>query len=149
MKLVEVNEKTIRGLSIRTTNENEMNPATGKIGPLWKDFDEKVEVEYKRGNRVYGVYFNYESNETGEFSVLAGTDQPDIRATCELETVVIQNGKYLVFTAKGDIPKIVIDTWGKIWEYFASNDAKYERLYTTDFEYYVNQNEIEIYIAVK
>ena len=28
-------------------------------------------------------------------------------------------------------------------------DAKYERLYTIDFEYYVNQNEIEIYIAVK
>ena len=81
--------------------------------------------------------------------VLAGTDQPGVNSKCELETIVIQSGRYLVFTAKGDIPKIVIDTWKEIWEYFARKDAEYERLYTTDFEYYVNQNEIEIYIAVK
>jgi predicted transcriptional regulator YdeE len=149
MKLVEINEKRISGLSVRTTNANEMNPTTGKIGLLWKDFDEKVAVDYKNGNRVYGVYSNYESDEKGEFSILAGTDQSEVKSTCELETIVIKSGKYLVFSAKGDIPKIVIDTWMKIWEYFAQKDTEYERLYTTDFEYYVNQNEIEIYIAVK
>jgi len=149
MKLVEVDEKRISGLSIRTTNAQEMNPVTGKIGSLWKDFDEKVKVDYKNGNRVYGVYSCYDSDENGEFTVLAGTDQPDVNSTCKLETIMIQSGKYLVFSAKGDIPKIVIDTWVKIWEYFTQKETEYERLYTTDFEYYVNQNEIEIYIAVK
>jgi predicted transcriptional regulator YdeE len=149
MKLVEINEKWISGLSARTTNAKEMNPATGKIGPLWKEFDEKVEVDYKNGNRVYGVYFNYESDATGEFSVLAGTDQLHVNSTAKLETIVIKRGKYLVFTEKGDIPKIVFETWGKIWEYFADKNAKYKRLYTTDFEYYINQNEIEVHIAVK
>ena len=62
MKLVELNEKSISGLSNRTTNETEMNLSTGRIGPLWSDFDEKVEVDYKNGNRVYGVYFKQHSS---------------------------------------------------------------------------------------
>ncbi|MFZ5908594.1 MAG: GyrI-like domain-containing protein [Chloroflexota bacterium] len=149
MKLVEIAEKRIIGLSTRTTNAKEMNPSTGSIGPLWEEFDDKVEVDYKNGSRVYGVYFNYESDETGEFSILAGTDQLDANSSTKLETIVIQSGKYLVFTAKGDIPRIVFDTWGRVWGYFSKKDAKYERSYTTDFECYVNQNEIEVFIAVK
>lgn len=149
VKLVEIDKKRISGFSIRTTNAKEMNPSTGRIGPLWKEFDDKVEVDYKNGNRVYGVYFNYESDATGEFSVLAGTDQLDANSSTKLESIVIQSGKYLVFTASGDIQKIIFDTWGRVWEYFSKEDAKYTRLYTTDFEYYVNQNEIEICIAVK
>jgi len=149
MKLVEIDEKRIIGLSTRTTNAKEMNPATGKIGPLWKEFDEQVEVDYKNGSRVYGVYFNYESDASGEYSILAGTDQLDVRSSAKLEKIVIPSGKYLVFKATGDIPRIVFDTWGRVWEYFSKKDAQYERLYTTDFEYYVNQNEIEVCIAVK
>jgi len=149
MDLVEVEEKRIRGCSIRTTNANEMNPSTGKIGPLWQEFYDKVEVDYKNGNRVYGVYFDYESDVTGEFSALAGTDQLDVSSHTKLETITIQSGKYLVFKASGDVPKIVIDTWGIVWEYFSKEGGEYERLYTTDFEYYANQSEIEIYIAVK
>ncbi|HPG41533.1 MAG TPA: GyrI-like domain-containing protein [bacterium] len=149
MKLVTIDKKRISGLLARTTNAKEMNPATGKIGALWKEFDEQVRVDYKNGNRVYAVYFDYESDVTGEYSVLAGTDQLDALATTKLETITIQSGKYLQFTAKGDIPKIVLDTWAKVWEYFSKKDAEYERAYTTDYEYYKSQNEIEIYIAVK
>jgi predicted transcriptional regulator YdeE len=149
MKLVSMDEKRVVGLSTRTTNAKEMNPATGMIGPLWKEFDAKVKVDYKDGNRVYGVYFNYESDATGEYSVLAGTDQLNAGSSTKLETIVIQSGKYLVFAAKGDIPKIVFDTWGKVWKYFSTKNAKYERSYTTDFERYINQNEIEVCVAVK
>ena len=149
MKLVEIGEKKIVGLSTRTTNAKEMNPDTGKIGSLWKEFDANVEVAYKNGNRVYGVYFDYESDATGEYSILAGTDQLDVKTSIGLETIVIRSGRYLVFTAKGDIPRIVFETWGRVWEYFSKKDAEYERSYTTDFEYYMNQNEIEVYIAVK
>ena len=149
MKLVEINEKRVIGLSTRTTNAKEMNPATRRISSLWKEFDDTVKVDYKNGSRVYGVYFNYKSDVTGEYSVLAGTDQLDAGRYGELETIVIQSGKYLVFTARGEIPGIVFETWGKVWEYFSKKDAEYERLYTTDFEYYVNQNEIQVYIAVK
>ncbi len=54
-----------------------------------------------------------------------------------------------MFKATGEVPKIVFETWGRVWEYFSKEGVEHERLYTTDFEYYVNQNEIEIYIAVK
>jgi len=149
MNLVEIEERTIQGFITRTCNANEMDPRTSKIATLWMEFDNKIEVDYKNGNRVCGVYFDYESDANGEFSVLAGTDQSNINSATKIESIIIPKGKYLVFKAKGDIPKIVIETWAKVWEYFSQDDAEYKRLYTTDFEYYVSQNEIEVCIAVK
>lgn len=42
-----------------------------------------------------------------------------------------------------------MDTWTEIWHYFSSVDTKYQRLYSTGFEYDVNRNEIEVHIAIK
>ena len=44
---------------------------------------------------------------------------------------------------------MVIDTWKKVWAYFSDINNKHRRAYTTDFEFYKNANEIEIYIAIK
>jgi len=150
MNLVEIEEeKLIRGFITRTNNVNEMDPHTSKIATLWQEFDNKVDVDYKAGNRVFGVYFNYESDTNGEFSVLAGTDQTNINSPTKIESITIPKGKYMLFKASGDVPQIVIETWAKVWHYFSQNNTEYERLYTTDFECYLNQNEIEVYIAVK
>lgn len=149
MKIIQLDEKQITGISIRTTNAREMNSETSKIGALHQQFDEKVPVDYKSGARVYGVYYNYESDYSGEFSVLAGTDQIGKTPIDNLESVSIPGGTYMVFEAKGEVPQIVITTWSKIWDYFSTADTQYQRAYTTDFEFYKNQNEIEIYIAVK
>ncbi len=149
MKIVQLDEKQIKGISIRTTNANEMNPETSKIGALHQQFDEKVPINYKNGACVYGVYYNYESDYSGEFSVLAGSDQIDKTLTNNLENVSIPSGIYMAFEAKGEVPQVVIETWSKIWDYFSQEDAQYQRAYTTDFEFYKNQNEVEIYIAVK
>ena len=149
MKIEIVEEKVITGLTIRTTNEKEMNPSTGQILKLWQRFDNTVEVDYQCGNRVYGVYYDYESDATGEFNVLAGTDQSDCNSTATLETIKIESGKYAVFQAKGAMPQIVIETWGKVWAYFSDEASELKRLYTTDFEYYVYEDEIKVYIAVE
>lgn len=149
MKIVRLDEKQIKGISIRTTNAKEMNPETSKIGALHQQFDEKVPINYKNGARVYGVYYNYESDYSGEFSVLAGSDKIDKTLTKNLENVSIHSGTYMAFEAKGEVPQVVIETWSKIWDYFSQEDAQYQRAYTTDFEFYKNQNEVEIYIAVK
>ncbi len=148
MKIVQIDEQEIRGISIRTTNENELNPENAGISALWQTFDSKVSVDYQNGNKIYGIYYNYDSDANGEFSVLAGTNQND-NATEPLEKIKILSGQYLVFEAKGNIPQIVIDTWGVIWEYFSKENAEYQRAYITDFEFYKNQDEIEIYIAIK
>ena len=126
-----------------------MNPTLGKIPQLWVQFDRNVQVDYPNGNRVYGVYYNYESDASGEFSVLAGTDQADCKSSIELEYVKIHKGKYLVFHAEGPMPQVVLETWGKIWDYFSNKDTEHKRAYTTDFEYYLSESEIKIFISLK
>ena len=127
-----------------------MNPETAKISAIWQKFDSTVEVNYKDGERVYGVYYNYESDANGEFNVLAGYEISNDK----LDTVKIEKGKYLVFnkifedTDDNTRIQAVIETWGKIWEYFTNKNSQYKRIYNTDFEYYKNQNEIEIYISI-
>ena len=150
MRVEEIEEKTIYGISTRTKNTDEMNPQTAKIGALWQKFDNTVDVDYKGGERVYGVYFNYESDANGEFDVLAGYETPNEK----LESVKIEKGKYLVFgkvfTENSDEARVqaIIETWGKIWEYFSNEKSQYKRAYKTDVEYYKNQYEIEIYISI-
>jgi len=147
MKAVHVNEKTILGLCARTNNESEMNPKTGRIGPLVHAFDENVQVDYRGSARVYSVYYDYESDVSGNYSVLIGADAVD-SSSVELSEVKIQAGNYLVFSGEGQIPHIVIETWAKVWSYFANPGCAHTRAYLTDFEFYKNQSEIEIYIGI-
>ena len=149
MNIVKLEERKIKGLSIRTSNAKEMNPQTAKIGALHLQFDAKVSVNYKNGARVYGVYYNYESDHTGEFSVLAGADKIENTQAENLETITLPAGTYMVFEATGEMPQVVIETWVKIWEYFSSANKEYQRNYIIDFEFYKSQHEVEIYIGVK
>lgn len=164
MKSITIAEKNIQGISIRTTNANEMNPETAKIAALYKDFDQNIVVDYQHGARVYGVYFDYESDANGLFSVLAGADRIE-SSTVELQQVKIVAGDYLVFKGEGEMPQAVIDTWIKIWDFFSeSNTSKnadkkadkntddsiqYKRAYKTDFEFYKSESQVEIHIGIE
>ena len=127
-----------------------MNPETSMIAAVWQKFDNTIEVNYKDGERVYGVYYNYESDANGEFDVLAGYGT----SNDNLDKVVIKKGKYLVFaktfekTDNKTRVEAIIETWGKIWEYFSNESSQYKRVYKTDFEYYKGKNDIEIYISI-
>jgi predicted transcriptional regulator YdeE len=151
MRVEEIEEKTIYGIATRTKNVDEINPQTAKIGAIWQKFDKTVSVDYKGGERVYGVYYNYESDANGEFDVLAGYETSNKK----LESIKIKRGKYLVFNKtykeNDDYARVhaIIETWGKIWEYFSNENSQYQRAYETDFEYYKSQNEIEIYISIQ
>ena len=104
MDIININkEKTIYGLTTRTTNKVEMNPAESKIGVLARHFDEQVVVDYRGGARVYSVYYEYESDVNGAFTVLIGADRVE-SASEKLTTVAIPPGKYLVFEGKGTVP---------------------------------------------
>ncbi len=148
MQLVTVNEKIISGLSIRTRNALEMNPETAQIGKLIQRFDQNIRVNFKEGARVYSVYFDYESDVSGEYTMLAGADR--IESSKEvLQEVTIRAGTYLMFSGCGEVPQMVIDTWSTIWQYFSDPKAAHQRAYTTDFEFYPSQHAVEIYIAIK
>ncbi len=148
MKIIQLEEKIIKGISIRTKNSNEMNPETARIASLYQEFDKNITVDYKNGARVYGVYFDYESDASGEFSVLAGADKIEA-SLIDLQTVTIKKGRYLVFKGEGEMPQAVIDTWMQVWQCFSADNAEYQRCYATDFEYYKNESEVEIFIGIQ
>lgn len=148
MEVRNVSKQTVRGISTRTNNTAEMSPH-GKIPDLWQLFDARVPVDYQGGERVYGVYYNYESDHAGMFNVLAGFDGASLPSDITLEEITIPYGKYLVFVERGDMPQIAIDAWTKVWEHFTRDDCPHQRLYNIDFEYYANGNQIEVHIAIK
>ncbi len=148
MELRHVLEKTIHGIATRTNNALEMSP-NGKIPALWQFFDESIAVDYKNGERVYGVYYNYESDHNGMFTVLAGFDGQSYPLDLNIEQITIPKNNYLVFSHKGEMPQIAIDAWTEVWEYFSNANCDHQRLFSTDFEFYPNGNEVEVHIAVK
>ena len=149
MKIVDIKSRVITGLCVRTKNSDEMVESSAKIGKLWREFNGVVANKMKAGAFTYGVYYQYESDFTGEFNVLAGADLIEEAAQADLMSVSITAGKYIVFTGKGEMPKAVIDTWSDIWNYFSATDCAHKRAYTTDFELYKGFNEVEIHIAIK
>lgn len=147
MYVTKIDEKKVTGIKVRTKNADEISPDTSKISGLWQRFYVDVAPQLRKDASVLGVYSNYESDFTGEFDVLAGSDILDSDIACD--SVTIQAGKYLVFEGKGSMPQVVIDTWSEVWSYFGSNEAEHIRAYTTDFELYKSDSDIQIFIAIK
>ena len=145
MEIVRLENIDVRGIGIRTDNVSEMNATTAKIGSLWAAFYSELAPALGADAKVFGLYTNYESDHTGAFDVVACSDRLNAE---NLDSFHIHSGSYLQFKGAGEMPQAVIDLWGKVWNYFASENCKYKRAFTTDFELYKSENQIEIYIAV-
>ena len=150
-KLVTVDGFNVAGLCVRTTNNDEFNPVTAKLPGLWQRFfseDLINKIPNKISNSpILGVYSNYESDADGLYTLTAG-----VKTTCEssalpLRSITVLPGNYLVFENKGIMPNIVIETWEDIWRYFESH-RNVIRCYKTDFELYLNDEGIAIYIGI-
>ena len=147
MTKVTQKSKTIYGLKARTTNEDEMNPKKQQIGSLWQNFFENIMPTFgETPPPLYGVYANYESDAQGEFDVLVGAEE--VGSSEGRESIILEEGTYLCFPAKGELPQSVIDTWGEIWAYFSDEHCKEVRTYKSDYELYLSENVAEIYIGV-
>ena len=147
MDIVELSGFSVAGIATRTTNTNETDPATAKIGSLWGEFYQSVASHLTENSRVYGLYTGYESDASGAFDVLAGASHIS-QDVAGLTVIDVAPGRYLKFAAQGDMPDVVIALWGEVWRYFADASCPHVRLYTTDFECYVGPNDIEIFIAI-
>lgn len=150
-KKVEIAEQIeVYGLQIRTNNKNEFNPKTAKIMGLWENFHSTTLVSQltEKDPFIYGIYSNYQSDENGEYSVTAGINSNNVSSNDQgLKEVIIQPGHYLVFEARGELPGAIIETWQYIWKYFSDSSSP-KRKFTADFEKYISDTEIDIYIAV-
>ncbi len=143
----------VAGISVRTTNAAEADPASGRIGPLWdRFFSESWEHKLPppgADGRVFGVYSRYASDQHGAFDVTAGVAAPDDHQAMPGATMVdIDAGTYLVFEAEGQMPQLVIDAWGAVWRYFEEN-PQVQRRFGTDFEAYSGPYHVALHIGVR
>jgi predicted transcriptional regulator YdeE len=140
MNKVTIKSFSICGSSIRTNNSVESTLA-GKIPALWAWFYTEQSLPYEQ---VYGVYSDYESDFSGEFTATVGAKDENLSKTI----ITIKSGTYLVFPANGPMPAAIIDTWKAVWEHF-SHAQSYTRSYETDFEEYSGHDSANIYIGIK
>ncbi len=139
----------VTGFSLRTKNADEMNPSTAKIGQLWEKFYTEAYPKLTSDSKVYGVYTHYESDATGAFDVIACADTLQPSMFNDAIPLSIASGNYLKFSATGTLPQAVIELWEQVWHYFSASNCPHTRAYTTDFEYYKSDNEVEIFIALR
>lgn len=141
----------IIGIAVRTTNKD--GQSARDIGELWGQFYSQNLLETipnKLSNDIYSIYTDYKSDFTDEYTTLIGLQ------VSSLDTIPsgligrqFPTETFEVFTAKGEMPQAVMNTWLDIWQ----RDNELQRKYTYDFEFYgeKSQNgensEVQIFIA--
>lgn len=138
-----VDSFTVTGFSARTQNSIEFDEQTAQLPKLWQKFNSNNPAI---NETVFGVYWDYESDVNGFYTVTAGVASENEKH--ELISVKINSGNYLIFRGKGELPKAIIDTWTTVWNYF-TEDNSYKRAFMTDFEVYSNDDEVAIYIGIE
>jgi predicted transcriptional regulator YdeE len=137
---------SVAGISVRTTNREEGNPDTARIGALWQRFfgEETYAATPHRtaDTRIFSVYSAYESDAHGAFDVMAG-----VAVSGGTNSVAIEAGDYLVFNGQGEMPHMVIAAWQRIWQYFEAH-PEVVRTYRSDFEAYEGPDKVSIHIGV-
>ena len=148
-EIVELEEKIIEGIEVRTTNQN--GKSIKDIGETWqKLFTQGIydTIQNKVNNKTIGLYTDYELDYTKPYIFVAGAEVSS-KTDSTLVNKVIKKGKYAKFVIKGDVQNSVGQAWQEIW----NMDLK--RKYTCDFEEYQNNSEdmqnqeIHIYIALE
>ena len=140
-EILELKEKTIVGFAARTSNED---PQMGAIiGDLWKQLYTPENTE-KIQNRVnayaIGLYSDYDKEG---YQVTAGFEVSDAESGNGFTVKTIPAGRYAKFSVHGDMIEAVANSWKEIWE------TPLDRTFTGDFEEYLSQEDIDIYIAIK
>jgi predicted transcriptional regulator YdeE len=146
-------EIEVIGIEVRTTNREEMDPATARIGRLWERYfgdDVAARVPNRKpGGALLAVYTRYESDHTGAYSLIVGPEVTSLAVIPEGMTgATVLAARYRVFTARGPMPGALIETWGRIWGYFPTAAGE-ERAYTTDYEVHYGGDGADVCIAVR
>jgi predicted transcriptional regulator YdeE len=141
------------GIALKNKTSNENGQSAIDCGNLWQKFEKEEifnRIQGKISNEIFAVYHNYEGDYTKPFSYFIGCKvNPELNVPSGLDSFIIQDGNYQIFTAKGKIPDCIASAWAKIW----SSDIP--RAYQVDFEIYGEKSkdwtnsEIDIFISVK
>lgn len=150
-EIVELKEKIVEGVEIRTTNQN--GKSMEDIAREWQTFFEQGiynKIENKINNKTIGLYTEYEGDYTKPYKFVVCSEVKGESKNIENRVIkTIPEGKYAKFIITGDVQKSVGEAWSRIW------NMNLKRKYTCDFEEYqnntedMNNQEIHIYIAIE
>lgn len=143
-EIVNLNEKTIVGVSAITSNDD---PKMGEvISGLWEKLyygGVNASIKNRINDYAIGLYSDYSADK---YCVTAGNEVSKFEND-ELSLKVIPAGKYAKFSVHGNMEEIVAKAWGEIWK------MDLDRSFTGDFEEYLNSDfdnaDVDIYIALK
>lgn len=153
-------EVKLVGITARTSNTQEMNPKTSKIGTtMQKFFTSGMQaqiMERKNPGTVFAVYTNYESDEHGQYTYFLGEEVSGFENVPQgFEKLTIPAQTYVKFTSSsGKMPAVCIDMWQNIWKMNAA-DLGGMRAYIADFEVYDQRSQnpeqavLDIYIGIQ
>ena len=137
---------TVAGVSARVRNDR-----PEAFAQLWDEFrkaDIPAALPQRRSDEVYSLYTQYESDHTGEFTLVIGYAVADgVSVPDELDAHDVPAAHYAVIRAEGPMPQALIETWRAIWE------SDLQRTYTGDFDLYRQgvdgaPGPIDIHVAV-
>lgn len=148
------------GLSMRTSNQREMQPETAQIGPTMQRFfgegiPEKIQKR-KNPGRVFAVYTDYQDREYADYTYFLGEEVLDFeQIPASLQTLTIPLQTYVRLTSEpGKMPTVVIDLWKYIWQMDAV-ELGGRRAYVADFEVYDERSRdphaavVEVYLGLQ
>ena len=148
----------IAGIRVRTNNKEEMTHRAKSPG-FWQRFmNEQIPSKLPNavGSEVYALYYNYESDSDGDYTLLLGVRVESLDIVPEGMTgILIPGGKYLKCTSeKGSIPQIVYKVWDEVWDR-EGTFTEGKRAFSYDFELYDERAasedgaQIDIYLSLK
>lgn len=143
-EIVYLKEKIVAGLAIRTSNSD--SNMKNCIGEAWKKFFEDgiyQGISNKINENTIGLYTNYQNKVSGKYDVIICCEiSREQNLSSGVEIRKIAEGKYAKFVVKGNSEKVVGEFWTKLWA------MDLNRKYSFDFEEYVGNSEIHIYISI-
>jgi len=143
---------SVIGLTVKTSNKDEISGPGARLGNLWRNFmaesDGHIPGDPDRST-IFCIYTDYESDESGAYKVILGRSIGDtsVEVPHGMERINIPAAEYLVFHALDRNPESVREAWSRVYDYFRHHAAP-RRTFTADFDRY-GPNGVDLYIAVR
>jgi uncharacterized protein (TIGR02611 family) len=136
-EVIEHEGTVVRGLETTTSNEQEIDRESSKIGALWVRFRTDQPATWP----AYAVYDTYESDHRGAYRVVVGVPDSDDGTEAKVAA-----GRFARFVAEGNEPQALIATWRRIWAVTESGEI--ERAFTADLEIH-HPDRVEVLVALR
>jgi len=147
-----IQKPAVRVIGIECRTSNAPGAGSHDIPKHWEKFYKEntiSKIPNKASNEVVALYCDYEGDYTQPYSLVIGCPVSSLDDVPEgMVAKTIPGGSYAIFSAAGEHPKTLIETWGQIWQ-----QQDLARTYTGDYEVYGEKflgspKEVEVFIAI-